>query len=189
ALVGALSARGHQIDVVGLPWRGYLRALAGGVAGRARPRARRSARSSAPPSARYDAVIHDELVHRSVLAHARRLAPGAVALALVHNLTCEQPGQRLRALVAALERRFLAGVDGFVAVCQRTADGVRALAGPALPGLVARPGRDHVAPGVDEALVAERSRAPGPLRVLHAAALVPAKGLDRLLDALARLAA
>src|SRR6185295_5220463 len=57
------------------------------------------------------------------------------------------------------------------------------------PGLVAYPGRDHVAPAVDEAAVDGRSHAPGPLRVLHTAAMVPGKGLHRLLDALAALAA
>src|SRR5690349_6519475 len=77
ALMGALGARGHQVDVIALPWRGYLRALAGGVAARARPRALTSAWPAARPSTRYDAVIHDELVHPSILAHARRLAPGA----------------------------------------------------------------------------------------------------------------
>jgi glycosyltransferase involved in cell wall biosynthesis len=66
---------------------------------------------------------------------------------------------------------------------------VRALAGDALPGLVARAGRDHVTPDVDEAAVERRSRAPGPLRVLHLASVVPAKGLHRLLAALAALAA
>jgi glycosyltransferase involved in cell wall biosynthesis len=110
-------------------------------------------------------------------------------VALVHNLASEQPGAGLRALKAALERRFLAGVDAAVAVCERTLAGVRALAGDALPGLVARAGRDHVAPDVDDAAVDRRSHAPGPLRVLHLASVVPAKGLHRLLRALAALAA
>jgi glycosyltransferase involved in cell wall biosynthesis len=63
---------------------------------------------------------------------------------------------------------------------------VRALGGSGVPAIVLHPGRDHVTPGVDDRLIEERSRAPGPLRVLYAGAVRPGKGLHRLLDALAR---
>jgi glycosyltransferase involved in cell wall biosynthesis len=50
--------------------------------------------------------------------------------------------------------------------------------------VVVHPGRDHVTPDVDAAAAAARAREPGPLRLLHVAAVRPAKGLGRLLDAL-----
>jgi glycosyltransferase involved in cell wall biosynthesis len=136
----------------------------------------------------YDAVIQDELVHPSLFLHNRGGggAPrGRVVLALVHNLRSGQPGEALAALKARVERRYLATVDGVLAVCARTLDDVRALAGRDVPGQVIPPGRDHVSPDVGEPFVDERSAEAGPLRVLHAAAVRPHKGLHRLLDALA----
>jgi glycosyltransferase involved in cell wall biosynthesis len=182
ALIGALGALGHQIDVVGLPWRGYFRALAGGRWSSVR-------RPRPHPSPPYDVVIHDELIHPTVVGQMdrsdARLPGGQPVVALVHNLACEQPGQRFPGLRARVERRYLSGVDGVIAVCQRTLAGVRALAGAAVPALVAYPGRDHITPAVDERLIDQRSAEPGPLRILHAAALTPEKGLGRLLAALA----
>ena len=135
ALACALGALGHQVDIVGLPWHGYLRAVAGSVLGARRPAERGGAR-------RYDAVLCDELCHPSVFRRVRSIAAGAITVALVHNLACEQPRARLRGLTALVERRFLAGVDGTIAVCQRTLAGVHALGGDRAPGLIARPGRD-----------------------------------------------
>ena len=40
ALVAALAARGHQVDVVSLPWHGYARAVASSAIGRRRARGR-----------------------------------------------------------------------------------------------------------------------------------------------------
>ncbi len=116
----------------------------------------------------------------------RPAALGRVRVALVHNLRSGQPGERWRAVKTAVERRYFDGVDGAIAVCARTRDDVSALLGRTLPFLVARPGRDHVAPGVSDAEAAARAVEPGPLRVLHVAAVQPHKGLDRLLAALAR---
>jgi glycosyltransferase involved in cell wall biosynthesis len=112
---------------------------------------------------------------------------GRRLLALVHNLRSRQPGEPLAALRARVERRYLGTVDGVIAVCAETLADVRALAGSALPAIVIHPGRDHLTPEVDDRLIEERSRAPGPLRVLYAGAVRPGKGLHRLLDALARV--
>jgi len=186
ALVEALRARGHAVDVVGLPWDGYLHAVARNVVGLA------MRRRPPPDLPAYDAVIHDELVHPSLFLFRRGAGPspgGRLLLALVHNLRSDQPAEPLRALKAAVERRYLSRVDGLLAVCAQTLADVRALAGPAIPAAVIHPGRDHVAPDVDERFVEARAAEPGPLRVLHAAAVRPGKGLDRLLDALGLAAA
>jgi glycosyltransferase involved in cell wall biosynthesis len=112
---------------------------------------------------------------------------GRRLLALVHNLRSRQPGEPLAALKARVEGRYLGTVDGVIAVCAATLADVRALAGGVLPAVVIHPGRDHVTPDVDDGLIDERSRTPGPLRVLYAGAVRPGKGLHRLLDALARV--
>jgi glycosyltransferase involved in cell wall biosynthesis len=186
ALVGALRSLGHEVDVFGLRWHGYFHAVARAlVAGH--PLRRPAA--TAPGAAIYDAVIQDELVHPSVFVSNRDTGGwprGRALLALVHNLRSRQPGEALARLKARVERRYLGTVDGLICVCAGTLADARALAGNALPAVVIHPGRDHVAPDVDGALVDERSRAPGPLRVLFAAAVRPEKGLHRLLGALAQ---
>jgi glycosyltransferase involved in cell wall biosynthesis len=183
ALVAALAARGHRVDVVSLPWHGYARAVAGSaIAGGQRA----ADRDGAKP---YDVVIEDELIHPSVFtarAASGLAARGRVRVALVHNLRSGQPGERLRAIKTAVERRYFDGVGGAIAVCTRTRGDLSALLGRPLPCLVARPGRDHVAPGVGDGDAAARAIESGPLRVLHVAAVQPHKGLDRLLAAIVR---
>ncbi len=140
-------------------------------------------------SAAYDVVIEDELIHPSVFtarAASGLAARGRVRVALVHNLRSGQPGERLRAIKTAIERRYFDGVAGAIAVCARTRDDLHVLLGRPLPCLVARPGRDHVTPEVGDGEAAARAVDPGPLRVLHVAAVQPHKGLDRLLAAIAR---
>lgn len=179
ALIASLAARGHEVDVVSLPWHGYGRAVVGSVFGGGSPRAQ--------PDRAYDVVIEDELIHPSAFMTSSGLAArGGVRVALVHNLRSGQPSETLRAIKTRVERRYFDGVAGAIAVCTRTRDDVSTLLGRPLPCLVARPGRDHIAPDVSDEDAAARAADPGPLRVLHVAAVQPHKGLDRLLAALAR---
>jgi glycosyltransferase involved in cell wall biosynthesis len=199
ALVGGLRALGHDVHVYSLPWHGYFGAVArsavlGWTQHRNPERVPETSRdglrsASRAPSARYDVVVQDELIHPSVFRSNRSRAAwprGRSVVALVHNLRSRQPATPLAGLAARVERRYFDTVDGALCVCDATLADVRALAGRDLPATVVRAGRDHVAPDVDDAAIDERSRAPGPLRVLHAAAVSPEKGLDRLLAALAR---
>jgi glycosyltransferase involved in cell wall biosynthesis len=196
ALVGALTARGHQVDVVALPGHGYARALASNVV---MPWRRLSTRRGDAP----DVIIEDELIHPSLFLRGRpapyatcrapgeAVTGGAPRIALVHNLRCRQPAETMARLKARVERGYLESMDGLIAVCQSTLGDTRALLTRAgaprrvIPALVAHAGRDHISPDVDDAFVGRRSREPGPLRILHVAAVVPHKGLLRLLGALA----
>lgn len=184
ALVSALRSLGHEVDVFSLRWPSYFGAVARDVV--FGPPLR-------PPPADtplYDAVVQDELVHPSVFRtnrDARGWPRGRALVALVHNLRSRQPGEALAGLKARVERRYLGTVDGLICVCAGTLADARAIGAHGLPAIVVHPGRDHVAPDVDDAVIEERSRAPGPLRVLYAAAVRPEKGLHRLLDALARI--
>ncbi len=196
ALVNALAARGEQVDVITLPWHGYARAIVdsfvGSVVGR---RARPASAALEADGAGYDVVIEDELVHPSIFMtrfatrFAARAGGAPIRIALVHNLRSDQPSERWRPLKAAVERRYLGAVDGAIAVCARTRADVDALVGRPVPALIARPGRDHVAPDVDEAFADARAAQAGPLRILHAAAVQPHKGLARLVAALAQASA
>ncbi len=183
ALIGALRSLGHEVDVFGLRWHGYFHAVA-------RSFVFGSPLHRTQAHAIYDAVIQDELVHPSVFLANRDTGGwprGRSLSALVHNLRSRQPGEALAGLKARVERRYLGTVDGMICVCAATLADARALGGDGLPAVVIHPGRDHVTPDVDEAFIDDRSRAPGPLRVLYAGAVTPQKGLHRLLAALARV--
>jgi glycosyltransferase involved in cell wall biosynthesis len=159
-VVRELRAAGVEVEVIALPWRRPAAALAENL----RPW----------PALDCDVVLQDQLVHPAVLA--RNAALGRPVVALVHNLTCP-PGTRT--LPALLERQYFATVDGVIAVCENTLAEVRAVAGP-VRGMVARAGRDHVPA---RAAVVQT----GPLRLLTVGTVLPHKGLERLLEALAPL--
>ncbi|HEX3697529.1 MAG TPA: glycosyltransferase family 4 protein [Polyangia bacterium] len=174
-LIAALRARGATVDVVPLPWLPFAVALA----------------SNLVPWSRalrgYDVVIEDELCHPAVVGRRRRArAGGAPVVALVHNLACRQLSTRHRRLRGFIERAYLRGVDGVAAVCASTLADVEQLAGCVSFGAVAPAGRDHVA-AHDADAVAARAHERGPLRVLFAGTVTPAKGLHRLVDVLSAL--
>jgi glycosyltransferase involved in cell wall biosynthesis len=176
-LIDRLRARGHTVEVVSLPWR--TRTRAGAVASNLRPLPRALDAC--------DVVIEDELCHAAVFArHDRLRRAGVPVIALVHNLASAAPRGQGKRLGGAIERRYLRTVDGLVAVCDSSLRDARAPLVRDIPFVVAPAGRDHVpATRPDAAAVAARARAPGSLRVLSSAAVVRAKGLHRLLDALA----
>jgi len=159
-VVRELRAAGVEVDVVALPWRRYGGALAENL------------QPWPAQLDRCDVIVQDQLIHPAVFA--RNARPGLPIVALVHNLTC-LPGTV--SLPAAIERRYFQTVGAAIAVCQDTLRQVRALA-PELPAVVARPGRDHLPP------MAPPPERAGPLRLLFAGAVMPHKGLHRLLAAL-----
>jgi glycosyltransferase involved in cell wall biosynthesis len=176
-LVERLRARGHEVDVVPLPWRSRARSLPSNL------------RALPPALAAADVVVQDELCHAAVFARNSQLRrAGIPVVALVHNLASVAPA-RGRSVGRALEHRYLRTVDGIIAVCESTLRAARAPLERDVPTVVAPAGRDHV-PGrrPDADAVAKRAHERGPLRVLSSAAVVRAKGLHRLVEALARAA-
>src|SRR4051812_132667 len=175
-LVERLRARGHAVDVVPLPWRSRARAVTANL------------RALPPVLAHADVVLQDELCHAAVFGRNGQLRrAGIPVVALVHNLGSLEPRGRGRSVARALERRYLRTVDGIVAVCESTLRDARAPLVRDIPVVVAPAGRDHLpARRPDGPAVARRARAPGPLRVLSSAAVVRAKGLHRLVEAIAK---
>jgi glycosyltransferase involved in cell wall biosynthesis len=178
-LIERLRARGHVVDVVSLPWRSRARSVTANL------------RKLPPALAEADVVVQDELCHAAVFARNGQLRrAGIPVVALVHNLASAAPNARGGAVARALEHRYLRTVDGLVAVCEDTLRAARAPLERDVPAVVAPAGRDHLpARRPDDAAVAKRAAAPGPLRVLSSAAVVRGKGLHRLLEAVARVEA
>ncbi len=180
-LVRHLEAHGHRVTVVSLPWRNYPRHLADNL----HPRLLR--RLQAKP---VDLWLQDELNHPSLFWLNRRLRSAAPIVSIVHHLRSDERHPRpLLPLYRAVERAYLRSVDAFIFNSRTTQQRVAALRGGALPPhVVAYPGGDRLHPQVDADFIRQRAHRPGPLRVLFLGNLIPRKGLEVLLQALARLA-
>jgi glycosyltransferase involved in cell wall biosynthesis len=131
-----------------------------------------------------DVLLQDELNHPSLcLINERfRRSSDIPIVSIVHHLTClaeRRPSRAARHRV--LEQRYLRSVDGFVFNSWATRGSVRSLV-PDADGAVAHPGKEHVAPDVSS-----RRDLDGQLRVLYLGNILPHKGLDVLLRAIASL--
>ncbi|MDB2272647.1 glycosyltransferase family 4 protein [Halorubrum ezzemoulense] len=185
-----LRDRGHAVEVVSLPRGSYRERLA--------PNLR--ARRLADRLSEFDVVVEDGLAHPSVLCANRRL--DAPSVALVHMIAWRAraaegvrssgtgAGERVRAElgrrgVAAIERRFLRGVDAAVYNAETTRRDAAGLGGPAR-SVVAPPAGDRFEPVVSASEIRERAGS-GPLEVTFLGNVVPRKGLDTLVEGVARL--
>jgi phosphatidylinositol alpha-1,6-mannosyltransferase len=135
-----------------------------------------------------DVIFLDPALPLGALGPRLRAAP---YVAVLHGAEVTVPG-RLPGSRAAL-RRVLAGAAGVLAAGTYPAAEAARAAGRSLPGLVIPPGVDvdRFRPDGDAARAATRKRfglpETGPL-VLGVSRLVPRKGFDVLIDAVARLA-
>jgi len=173
-LVEGLRAAGDTVELVELPWRAYPRGLLDNLSPSLRDRL----------AVDVDVMLQDELAHPS-LVRANRALPYPVA-STVHHLRSSEP-RRLAPLYRAVEGRYLGTVDGVVCNSHATARTVRDAGGPPPErSVVAPPAGDRFDPDIGGAEIAERARA-GSLRVAFVGNVEPRKGLDTLVDGLARL--
>jgi glycosyltransferase involved in cell wall biosynthesis len=170
-LVEGLRRAGDTVDVVELPWREYHRGLLDNLS----PRARRRL------DADVDVMLQDELAHPS-LVYANRDLPYPV-VSIVHHLRASEP-RRLAPLYRAVERRYLATVDGVVCNSAVTRDVVTDLGVDPDETVVAPPAGDRFDPTIDHDTIADRARE-RPLQVVFVGNITPRKGLDTLVDGLA----
>lgn len=180
-LVEHLRRRGDQVTIISIPWRDYGRHLIDNLS---RFLYRQLERAS------LDILVQDELNHPSLFWLNRRLRRQVhyPILAIVHHLRSSEarPTWQNR-LYRAVERRYLATVDGFIfnSLCTRAA--VKGLVGSRQPAVVAQPGGDRLRPNLTPDQIVRRARQPGPLRILFIGNVIPRKGLHTLLDGLSRL--
>ncbi|WP_435180141.1 glycosyltransferase family 4 protein [Halorussus sp. AFM4] len=172
-LAAALRDAGHRVSVVSLPRRDYPRALADSLD----PRIRRRLRG-------FDLLVEDELCHPSLVGH--NAAVDAPVVAVVHHLrSSERWPAWQRPVYRAVERRYLRSVDAAIYASESTRGDAERLAGPR-PSTVARPAGDRFDPGIDADAIAARAERE-PLTICFVGNVVPRKGLDVLLDGLARV--
>ncbi|WP_114575768.1 glycosyltransferase family 4 protein [Saliphagus sp. LR7] len=171
-LVSGLRRAGDTVTVIELPWRGYGR----GLADNASPRFWRRLETGA------DVLLQDELAHPSLVSTNRRLDRPIVSI--VHHLRASEP-RRLAPLYRAVERRYLDTVDAVICNSAPTRDSVVDLGVDPRACVVAPPAGDRFDPEIADRTIEERAEE-GPLRVVFVGNVAPRKGLDTLVEAVAR---
>ncbi len=171
-LLEELRAAGDTVEIVELPWRSYPRGLL--------DNASRTVRSRLDIDV--DVMLQDELAHPSLFRTNRRLPYPIVGI--VHHLRASEQ-RRLRPLYRAVERRYLESVDGVVCNSGVTRDVVTGLGVDRGATVVAPPAGDRFDPDIDNETIDRRAQE-RPLNVVFVGNITPRKGLETLVEGLAR---
>jgi len=171
-LVEGLRRAGDTVSLVELPWRAYHRGLLDNASRRLRRRL----------DADVDVMLQDELAHPSLVYTNRHLPYPIVSV--VHHLRASEPGP-LSGLYRLLERRYLATVDGVVCNSTATREAVTSLGVDPASTVTAPPAGDRFDPAVNEEAIDRRARGQPP-QVVFVGNITPRKGLDTLVEGLAR---
>lgn len=181
-LAEALGRRGHRVDVISLKQKPYARSLLDNLSRSLE--ARMNDRS-------WDLLLQDELCHPSLFRLNRRIRAGrrrTTIVGIVHQVLCRQPRRRLLNLAYRWgECNYLRTTDGLLFASRFNRDMVRQLSSRDCPMQVALPGGDRLGRIPSAKLIIERSHKAGPLELLFVGNLSPVKGLQPLLESLARL--
>jgi glycosyltransferase involved in cell wall biosynthesis len=171
-LVEKLRRRGDSVEIISIPRRSYALNFPDNL------------RDWHPSS--LDLILQDELNHPSLFL-ANRRPHRAPILSIVHHLrSCERRSASENAIYRQIERLYLNTVDGFIFNSDQTRRSVERLTGRVMPSVVATPGGDRLGT-TSPARVRARAAQRGPLRLIFVGNLIPAKGLDVVLDALGGL--
>ncbi len=185
-LISHLRACGDNVEILTLPHGGYARQLLGSFTSSLKHRVL---------AANFDVLLQDERVHPALWRLNRQLR-GRVSSPVV------TVAQRLRSaepraageqdFYRSIERRYLAGVDGFICHSETTQRAIEQLLDrPQLTRSVIVPsGNDRLsANSLSAQDIERRAYEPGPLRVVFVGEIVKRKGLLILLEALLKLPA
>ena len=174
-LVEHLREAGDHVEIISLPWRNYGLHLTDAFS--------RSLRRQLE-AADVDVMLQDELNHPSLFRVNRAVRGQWPIISIVHHLrSSEKRAAWKNRAYRAIERRYLATVDGFIFNSQTTRDAVHSLVGDTRPNVVAFPAGDRLQSDVTEARIAARANEPGPLRILFLGNVIERKELHVLLDA------
>lgn len=178
-VVEGLERLDHEVEVISLTSGSYFHRLGQGLT---------SGLCRRLLAGRFDIILQDELCHPALFWVNQRLRRlhGPPLIAIVHHLMCrEQRPWWQNGLLALVERRYLASVDGFIFNSKTTGRMVTALMGEQQPHVIAYPAGDRFGRPLATDSISQRTRQPGPLQLLFLGIVIPRKGLQPLLSALA----
>ena len=179
-LVEHLTAQGHTVDVLTLPWQNYLTHLRDNFS---------TDLAQTLYTAEYDILLQDELNHPSLVWLNRQLKRQVSypIISIVHHLRSREPRAAwLNALYRQIEKQYLRDVDGFIFNSQTTQKTVADLRDDMPPSVVAYPAADRFGEQQPRPLPQVTDPLP-PFRLLFVGSVTPRKGLHILLKALGRL--
>ncbi|WP_434531813.1 glycosyltransferase family 4 protein [Haloarcula sp. NS06] len=171
-LVEGLRDAGDTVECIQLPWRDYHRGLLDNGSRKLRRQL----------DVDVDVMLQDELAHPSLVRTNRALSYPIVSI--VHHLRASE-SRRLAPLYRAVERRYLGTVRGVVCNSTTTRGVVTDLGVNPNNTVVAPPAGDRFAPEIDRSTVEQRATTE-PLRVVFVGNVTPRKGLDTLVDGVAK---
>lgn len=172
-LVEQLRDKGDTVKVVELPWRTYPRGLVDNVSIGIRRRL----------AVDVDVMLQDELAHPSLISHNRRCEYPIVTI--VHHLRASER-RLLSPLYRRIEAQYLSTVDAVINNSVTTEQTVTKLIGEDVPSIVAPPAGDRFDPLIDSTTIRQRAQT-DPLQVVFVGNLIPRKGVDTLIDAVAKV--
>ncbi len=180
-LVEHLRETGHYVRVFSLPGQTYPSRLLGNFALSMIERIEEES---------LDILLQDELEHAALFQLNQRLKKqiACPVVSIVHHLRSDEMRPRWQNnLYRVVERRYLQSVDGFVFNSESTKASVHRLCGGQLPMVVAHPGGNRLDASITEVEIIDRSRQPGPIRILFVGNLIRRKGLHVLLEAMKQI--
>ena len=179
-LVEYWRTQGHKVTIFSRPWRNYWRHFEDNIS----PAWRKLIQE-----ANVDIWVQDELNHPSLIGINPGLKKLSVPLvAIIHLLRATEPHSRLSTpFYRRVERRYLDQMHGLIYNSHHTADAVQNIIQRRPQHVVAYPGKDHLKQQITAAEIKSRNLSPGPLKILYVGNYIHRKGLDILLEALAKL--
>lgn len=170
-LIQQLRRAGDTVETIELPWRNYHRGLLDNSSRGLRERL----------NVDVDVMLQDELAHPSLVVTNRDLSYPIVSI--VHHLRASE-SRALSPLYRAIERRYLATVDGVVCNSTATRDAVTALGVDPDSTVLAPPAGDRFDPDIEIDTITDRAQR-RPFQVVFVGNISPRKGLATLVDGLA----
>lgn len=178
-LVDYLRDSGDRVEIFSLTSRAYLPCLGDNLNRNLLQRL---------VHAKPDILLQDELNHPSLFLLNRRLRAlaGFPVISIVHHLRCrESRNPMMRNFYRLVEQRYLRSVDGIIFNSHSTKKSVEKLIGKVPHSVTAFPGGDRLGSIDQKQAIVDRVFQKGPLQLIFVGNVIPRKGLDELISALA----